>query len=285
MLNTPVRVSDPLTELAARLRPKNFITHKAEVRYIPRLGFHGLFATAPLAAGEIMWVSFLYSEDCFLLTWDELQHKPEFNTFAYQIAPKLFSHSYRVERDRSNYFNHSCAPNTWYDDSRALRLSYFLDFVMPDWVELALPKFSDRLPQVRAYFEHALNHTNGKTAPDPLLAAAVPLVESALLNGEAIEFIIAMRPIATDEEITMDYGTFWSADNLPFECRCGASTCRHWLKGEDWRKLPREHCALYLRKGLVEPMPIPPALSVKRPGGVPQPGAFELAPQLKRRTR
>lgn len=276
MPNTPALLADPLTDLSARLRPKNFTTLKAEVRYIPKRGFHGLFATTPLDSGEIMWVSFLYSEDCFFLSWEELGKIPEFITFSYQIGHKLFSHSHRVERDPSNYFNHSCAPNTWYDDSRAIRMSYFLNSILPAWLPVAFPRLAAQLPEVRRYFKAALNGTNGHAPLDPQLAAAVKVVDAALLKGAAIEFIVAMREIAVDEEITMDYGAFWSADDLPFECKCGAPNCRHWLKHDDWKHLPREHCGLYLRPGA---HPIPPkrltGIPQSHPVGLPQLGAFD----------
>lgn len=55
--------------------------------------------------------------------------------YAYQVGPNLFSHSSDVAQDRSNYFNHACDPNTWYADSHELRINFFLEGVLKDWLE------------------------------------------------------------------------------------------------------------------------------------------------------
>lgn len=50
----------------------------------------------------------------------------------------------------------------------------------------------------------------------------------------------ARRDIYPDEEITADYGLFWTNPFLEaFEinpCRCGATTCRGMMSGNDWMK-------------------------------------------------
>ena len=74
----------------------------------------------------------------------------------------------------------------------------------------------------------------------------------------------------------MDYGTFWSADDLPFECKCGAPQCRHWLKHDDWKGIPAAHRGLYLRGGsLPRPLETLAGIPQAHPVGLPQPGGFD----------
>jgi hypothetical protein len=46
---------------------------------------------------------------------------------------------------------------------------------------------------------------------------------------------VALRDVAAGEELTLDYGTI-DHDVEPMVCRCGASTCRGMITGEDWRR-------------------------------------------------
>ena len=46
---------------------------------------------------------------------------------------------------------------------------------------------------------------------------------------------VALRDVATGEELTLDYGTI-DHDAEPMTCRCGAATCRGVVTGEDWRR-------------------------------------------------
>jgi SET domain-containing protein len=43
--------------------------------------------------------------------------------------------------------------------------------------------------------------------------------------------VVAMRPIAVGEELTIDYAQSMNADSEPFDCRCGAASCRGWVTG------------------------------------------------------
>lgn len=45
--------------------------------------------------------------------------------------------------------------------------------------------------------------------------------------------LVARRPIAKGEAVTMDYATFCAETMAPFECRCGAADCRGSVSGED----------------------------------------------------
>ncbi|MDX1577415.1 MAG: SET domain-containing protein-lysine N-methyltransferase [Gemmatimonadota bacterium] len=45
--------------------------------------------------------------------------------------------------------------------------------------------------------------------------------------------VVARRPIAKGEEITLDYATFYNERMPSFTCRCGASECRGLIRGSD----------------------------------------------------
>ena len=45
--------------------------------------------------------------------------------------------------------------------------------------------------------------------------------------------VVARRPLAAGDEITLDYATFYE-DRMPaFECECGSSGCRGTIRGDD----------------------------------------------------
>lgn len=46
--------------------------------------------------------------------------------------------------------------------------------------------------------------------------------------------LVALRPIATGEEICFDYATCDSQPYDEFDCMCGEPTCRHQITGSDW---------------------------------------------------
>lgn len=48
--------------------------------------------------------------------------------------------------------------------------------------------------------------------------------------------LVARRPIAVNEELTVDYALFTSDPNWSLgPCRCGVAFCRHIVTGDDWR--------------------------------------------------
>jgi SET domain-containing protein len=47
--------------------------------------------------------------------------------------------------------------------------------------------------------------------------------------------LVAMRDIAAGEELTTDYALFDSSDET-MPCRCGATSCRGAIHGQDWRR-------------------------------------------------
>src|SRR5262249_22973515 len=44
--------------------------------------------------------------------------------------------------------------------------------------------------------------------------------------------IVALRPIAKGEELTLDYASFLDEHMEPFNCRCGAPNCRGLITGK-----------------------------------------------------
>lgn len=57
---------------------------------------------------------------------------------------------------------------------------------------------------------------------------------NAGLRGQIV--LIAMRPIAAEEEVTFDYAMCDTYPYAEFACRCGAADCRGRVTCEDWRR-------------------------------------------------
>jgi SET domain-containing protein len=53
------------------------------------------------------------------------------------------------------------------------------------------------------------------------------------IQGQIV--FVAMRDIAGDEELTLDYATI-DHDCEPMACRCGAESCRRLITGWDWQR-------------------------------------------------
>jgi D-alanine-D-alanine ligase-like ATP-grasp enzyme len=43
--------------------------------------------------------------------------------------------------------------------------------------------------------------------------------------------VVALRDMAKGEELTLDYASFMGSDMEPFDCRCGAASCRRVIRG------------------------------------------------------
>lgn len=56
---------------------------------------------------------------------------------------------------------------------------------------------------------------------------------NAGMQGERT--LVAMRPIAVDEEVCFDYAMTDGSPYDEFECHCGAATCRKRFTGLDWQ--------------------------------------------------
>lgn len=68
---------------------------------------------------------------------------------------------------------------------------------------------------------------------------------------------VAMQEIPKDTELTIDYAMIDGDPDERMECRCGKSSCRHVITGNDWR-LPelRRRYAGYFSRYLEERMRI-----------------------------
>ncbi len=52
--------------------------------------------------------------------------------------------------------------------------------------------------------------------------------------------LVAMRGISAGEELTTDYALFDDYEGQ-MDCRCGASSCRGTIDGQDWRRPDLQH--------------------------------------------
>jgi SET domain-containing protein len=52
------------------------------------------------------------------------------------------------------------------------------------------------------------------------------------IQGQIV--FVALRDIAADEELTLDYATI-DHDTDPMPCRCGTASCRGIITGQDWQ--------------------------------------------------
>lgn len=48
--------------------------------------------------------------------------------------------------------------------------------------------------------------------------------------------LVSLRDISRGEEVSFDYATSDGSPYDEFRCRCGASDCRKWIRGDDWRR-------------------------------------------------
>jgi hypothetical protein len=46
--------------------------------------------------------------------------------------------------------------------------------------------------------------------------------------------VVARRPLAAGDEITLDYATFYNERMPSFECTCGSDACRGVIRGDDY---------------------------------------------------
>jgi hypothetical protein len=57
------------------------------------------------------------------------------------------------------------------------------------------------------------------------------------LRYDAAGNVVAARPIRQGEEVFIDYGCFIVNFDEPFNCSCGAASCRGRIRRQDWKKL------------------------------------------------
>src|SRR6201999_4032354 len=111
--------------------------------------------------------------------------------------------------------------------------------VTPDQIA-ALP---ERLCRIFLHFAYNVtpDRVSGSFLPEAVRHPTNFMNHSCDPNAgyDGIDQIIALRAIAPDEEIRMDYGTYsFSFDHL-FTCTCGALWCRGRVTRDDWRDLVR----------------------------------------------
>ena len=59
------------------------------------------------------------------------------------------------------------------------------------------------------------------------------------LRGQVV--VVARRPIAAGEELTIDYATRNGSDDDEFECNCRTAECRGKVTGHDWMLPELQH--------------------------------------------
>ncbi|GAQ90044.1 hypothetical protein KFL_005930010 [Klebsormidium nitens] len=102
--------------------PKYYAMHQhIELRDSGLYGL-GLFATAAIKEGEVIWNDDTYNADKYLHTVTEIKSWPldrqrEFMHYCYQVEEVTFSGMTSLEMvqsEVSNYMNHSCDPTYWF---------------------------------------------------------------------------------------------------------------------------------------------------------------------------
>ncbi|PJZ71485.1 SET domain-containing protein-lysine N-methyltransferase [Leptospira perolatii] len=144
-----------------------------------KFGENGIFASAPIAKGTLLFSYSEWIEDeefgWSVLSVPEVEALPEsereiFMKYGYDVDFGLMTGPSGSEFvvNNSNFMNHSCNPNMWYDQN---------------------------------------------------------------------DNIIAKRDIEVGEELTIDYANFVVNFDQTFECRCGAQSCRKFIRKDDWKLL------------------------------------------------
>src|SRR5262249_10216315 len=77
-------------------------------------------------------------------------------------------------------------------------------------------------PVAEAEFEHLMMFLNHSCEPN------------VGIQGQIV--FVAMRDVAPDEELTLDYATI-DQGSEPMVCHCGARSCRHLITPDDWQKI------------------------------------------------
>jgi SET domain-containing protein len=97
------------------------------------------------------------------------------------------------------------------------------------------------------YFNHACAPSTRYDYSREVWSKALTMIDVKPDSDDELEVMVAARDIAVNEELTMDYASFWVIADLEFTCACGASSCRRALKKDDYRGLPRDHVSRYVR--------------------------------------
>jgi SET domain-containing protein len=141
-----------------------------------------IFTTEDIEKGALIFSHEEWIEEetgWFTLSINEINELPEdrkrrFLKYSYDLDFNVTTGTFdwKLAKNISNYINHSCDPNMWYD-----------------------------------------LHDN----------------------------IEAKRYINAGEELTMDYGTFIVNMDQDFLCNCGSTSCRKYIRANDWENLIPEY--------------------------------------------
>ncbi|MCB1175814.1 MAG: SET domain-containing protein [Leptospiraceae bacterium] len=109
-------------------RERVFVSPKLQLQDTGKYGL-GLYSTQDLAPGEV-----LYDEGQVLrkyYTRQEILHQPDsghFQTFSYVIDTNTYFSGDRsvIEHDITNFMNHACDPNAWFDQDNRMRARRFI---------------------------------------------------------------------------------------------------------------------------------------------------------------
>ena len=112
------------------------------------------------------------------------------------------------------------------------------------FITLTTPQFDALPPDRRALFLRFAYNTKpdaitGTFAPDAVRHPTNFTNHSCDPNAgyDGTDAIVALRMIASGEEIRMDYGTFTFSFDHAFACRGGAAHCRGKVTRDDWPAL------------------------------------------------
>jgi hypothetical protein len=111
---------------------------------------------------------------------------------------------------------------------------------------LSLQQFEELKPTLRTVFlryayNTSLEQVTGAFRPELVRDPVNFINHSCDPNAgyDGAGNIVALRSIAADEEIRMDYGTFTFSFDHEFTCRCQALWCRGKVTAKDWPDLVR----------------------------------------------
>jgi hypothetical protein len=111
---------------------------------------------------------------------------------------------------------------------------------------LSLQQFEELKPSLRTVFlryayNSSLDQVTGAFRPELVRDPVNFINHSCDPNAgyDGAGNIVALRSIAADEEIRMDYGTFTFSFDHEFTCRCQALWCRGKVTAKDWPDLVR----------------------------------------------
>ncbi len=147
----------------------------------------------------------------------KLTKNNEFGIYTTEFIPQgtlLFTHDEWIEDEKEGWQILSLNEINELSQEQKdlfLRYSYDIDF------GLSIGTFDWK------YARHISNFMNHSCDPN--------------MHYDENDTIIARRDIKTDEELTIDYGTFVVNFDQDFKCNCGSENCRGIIGKDDWIRL------------------------------------------------